>query len=39
MTRTQVLQEVRRMRLKEAYGGWQERRLTLRGGGPIAGGL
>ena len=26
MTRTQVLQEIRRMRFKEAYGGWQERR-------------
>ena len=28
MTRTQVLQEIRRMRFKEAYGGWRERRLT-----------
>ena len=28
MTRTQVLQEIRRMRFAEAYGGWQERRLT-----------
>ena len=28
MTRTQVLQEIRRMRFEEAYGGWQERRLT-----------
>ena len=28
MTRTQVLQEIRRMRFREAYGGWQERRLT-----------
>ena len=28
MTRTQMLQEIRRMGLKEAYGGWQERRLT-----------
>ena len=28
MTRTQVLQEIGRMRFKEAYGGWQERRLT-----------
>ena len=28
MTRTQVLQEIRRMRFNEAYGGWQERRLT-----------
>lgn len=27
MTRTQLLQELRRMRFKEAYGGWQERRL------------
>ena len=28
MTRTQVLQESRRMRFKEACGGWRERRLT-----------
>ena len=28
MTRTQVLQEIRRMRFEEAYGGWQSRRLT-----------
>ena len=28
MTRTQLLQELRRMRFQEAYGGWQERRLT-----------
>ena len=28
MTRTQVLQEIRRMRFEEAYGGWQERRLS-----------
>ena len=28
MVRTQVLQEIRRMRFNEAYGGWQERRLT-----------
>ena len=28
MTRTQLLQELRRMRFNEAYGGWQERRLT-----------
>ena len=28
MTRTQVLQELRRMRVAEAYGGWQERRLS-----------
>ena len=28
MTKTQVLQEIRRMRFEEAYGGWQERRLT-----------
>ena len=27
MTRTQVLQEIRRMRFEEAYGGWQSRRL------------
>ena len=25
MTKTQVLQEIRRMRFKEAYGGWRER--------------
>ena len=28
MTRTKVLQEIRRMRFEEACGGWQERRLT-----------
>ena len=28
MTRTQVLQEIRRMRFEEAYGGWESRRLT-----------
>ena len=28
MTRTQVLQEIRRMRFEEAYTGWQSRRLT-----------
>ena len=28
MTRTQVLQELRRMRFEEAYGGWQERRVN-----------
>ncbi len=28
MTRTEVLQEIRRMRFNEAYGGWRERRLT-----------
>ena len=28
MTRTQGLEEIRRMRFKEAYGGWRERRLT-----------
>ena len=28
MTKTQVLQELRRMRFKEAYGGWRARRLT-----------
>ena len=27
MTRTQVLQEIRRTGFEEAYGGWQERRL------------
>jgi len=39
MTKTQVLQEIRRMRFKEAYGGWQERRLTAGGGGAVAGGV
>ena len=28
MTRTQLLQEIRRMRFVEAYVGWQARRLT-----------
>lgn len=28
MRRTEVLQEVRKMRFEEAYGGWQQRRLT-----------
>lgn len=28
MTRPQVLQEIRRMRFVEAYGGWQEHWLT-----------
>ena len=28
MTRTQLLQELRKMRFEEAYGGWQARRLT-----------
>lgn len=28
MRRTELLQEVRRMRFEEVYGGWQERRLT-----------
>ena len=28
MTRTEVRQEIRRMRFAQAYGGWQERRLT-----------
>ena len=28
MRRTELLQEVRKMRCEEAYGGWQERRLT-----------
>ena len=39
MTKTQVLQEIRRMRFEEAYGGWQERRLTQGGGGAAAGGV
>lgn len=28
MTRTQLLQEIRRVRFEEAYGGWRKRRLT-----------
>ena len=28
MTRTELLQEVRKMRFEEAYKGWTERRLT-----------
>lgn len=28
MTRAELVQELRRMRFDEAYGGWQERRLT-----------
>ena len=28
MTRTQLLQELRKMRFEEADGGWQARRLT-----------
>ena len=28
MRRTELLQEVRKMRFEEACGGWQERRLT-----------
>ena len=28
MSRTELLQEVRKMRFEEARGGWQERRLT-----------
>ena len=28
MRRTELLQEVWKMRFEEAYGGWQERRLT-----------
>ena len=28
MTRTRVLQEIRRMRFEEACGGWRSRRLT-----------
>ena len=28
MTRTQLLQELRKLRFEEAYGGWQARRLT-----------
>ena len=39
MTRTQVLQEIRRMRFKEAYGGWQERRLTQEEAARLLGGV
>lgn len=28
MRRTELLQEIRKMRFEEAYEGWQERRLT-----------
>ena len=28
MRRTEMLQEIRKMRFEEAYGGWQQRRLT-----------
>ena len=38
MTRTQVLREVRRMRFAEAYGGWQERRLTQEEAARLLGG-
>ena len=38
MRRTELLQEVRKMRFEEAYG-WQERRLTQEGGGAVAGGV
>ena len=39
MTRTQVLQEIRRMRFAEAYGGWQERRLSQEEAARPAGGV
>ncbi len=38
MTRTQVLQEIRRMRFEEAYGGWQSRRLTQEEAARLLGG-
>ena len=38
MTRTQVLQEIRRMRFEEAYGGWQSRRLTQEEAARVQGG-
>ena len=40
MTRTQLLQEIRRMRFVEAYVGWQARRLNQREAvsGPRGGG-
>ena len=28
LSRTELLREIRKMRSEEAYGGWQERRLT-----------
>jgi hypothetical protein len=31
MKRTELIQEVRKMRFEEAYSGWQERRLTQEG--------
>ena len=39
MTRTQVLQEIRRMRFEEACGGWQERRLTQEEAARLMGGV
>ena len=39
MTRTQLLQELRRMRFQEAYGGWQERRLTQEVAARLLGGV
>ena len=37
MRRTELLQEVRKMRFEEAYGGWQERRLTQEEGARLLG--
>ena len=39
MTKTQVLQEARRMRFEEAYGGWQDRRLTQEEAARLLGGV
>ena len=39
MVRTQVLQEIRRMRFEEAHGGWQSRRLTQEAAARLLGGV
>ena len=39
MTRTRLLRELRRMRFEEAYGGWQEERLTQEEAARLLGGV
>ena len=39
MRRTELLQEVRKMRFEEACGGWQERRLTQEEAARLLGGV
>ena len=39
MTKTRLLQEIRKMRFEEAYGGWQERRLTQEEAARLLGGV